>query len=322
MRLLAHLFVPGQHNNHHPHLIRFSGLNVVLYVLLASTFISSTLNPFGGRVLAFATEINSTQIIDLTNKERQASGLTELKNNPQLALAAQEKANYMFEKNFWAHNAPDGTTPWFFIEKNSYQYSAAGENLARDFYTSGAVVSAWMASPGHRANILNGNYAEIGIAVVNGKLDGKETTLVVQMFGQTLNAAVDKPTSQGSSISRAGSTPTEVVKASPTPAVTPIEVTQELVLPTANRPNSGLINSYLPNTSFVQSSLLTLLSSLTTVQKIYLTLLMLLIATFAFDAFLLYRRRLFRFSSHSFTHLLTLMIAITSVVFSGQGYVG
>ena len=108
----------------------------------------------------------------------------------------------MFNKQYWAHTAPDGKEPWDFMSEAGYSYQVAGENLARDFSTTSAMVAAWMASPTHRANIMNGRYTEIGIAVINGTLEGVETTLVVQMFGtprsSTVKASV--PTGPATSI--------------------------------------------------------------------------------------------------------------------------
>ena len=89
----------------------------------------------------------------------------------------------MLEKQYWDHFGPNGETPWQFIRASSYAYVYAGENLAKGFRTSEGVVEAWMASPTHRANIMSGNYKDIGVAVVEGELLGKQTILVVQMFG-------------------------------------------------------------------------------------------------------------------------------------------
>jgi hypothetical protein len=113
-----------------------------------------------------------------------------------LEQAALKKAQDMFAKNYWAHYAPDGsTTPWKFILAAGYVYKYAGENLAKDFDTSTSVMSAWMASAGHRANIVSKNYKDIGMVAVSGTLSGEETTLVVQMLGSTLGATVaSKPT--------------------------------------------------------------------------------------------------------------------------------
>ena len=91
----------------------------------------------------------------------------------------------MLEENYWAHFAPSGKTPWDFILGSGYRFTFAGENLAKNFYGSEDVVAAWMASQTHKENILNSKYKDIGIAVVDGVLDGQSTTLVVQMFGST-----------------------------------------------------------------------------------------------------------------------------------------
>ena len=64
----------------------------------------------------------------------------------------------MIAKNYWAHNAPDGASPWSFFKNVGYRYLYAGENLARDFGDSASVVNAWMNSPTHRDNLLSGRY--------------------------------------------------------------------------------------------------------------------------------------------------------------------
>jgi hypothetical protein len=95
----------------------------------------------------------------------------------------------MFEQH-WDHFGPNGETPWQFIRAEGYNYVYAGENLAKGFQTAEGVHEAWMASPTHAANIMSGNYKDIGVAVVQGVLLGKQTTLVVQMFGNlTTNVA-------------------------------------------------------------------------------------------------------------------------------------
>jgi hypothetical protein len=135
-------------------------------------------------VLGFASNIFVDDIVADTNAYRRQNGLSDLRFDSTLSQAAQKKAEDMFEDDYWAHIAPDGTTPWTFITRAGYDYVYAGENLAKDFQKSGAVVVAWMESPSHRQNILNEKFKDIGVAVVNGELDGYETTLVVQMFGQ------------------------------------------------------------------------------------------------------------------------------------------
>lgn len=150
-------------------------------------------------VLGYASLIPTQAIVELTNTERLKAGLNVLKVNPKLTAAAQAKAADMFLKNYWAHNAPDGTEPWNFILNSGYSYLHAGENLARDFNSAPRVVEAWLKSPSHRANLLSSKYDEIGIAVADGKISGVETTLVVQMFG-TLQSAAPQIETQSTSL--------------------------------------------------------------------------------------------------------------------------
>ena len=110
-----------------------------------------------------------------------------MKEDSVLDKAAQEKGADMMARNYWAHNAPDGTTPWHFFNEVGYSYRYAGENLARDFTQSEDIVDAWIASSSHRENLLSQRYEDIGVAVVEGNLKGINTILVVQMFGTKLN---------------------------------------------------------------------------------------------------------------------------------------
>ena len=96
----------------------------------------------------------------------------------------------MFAKNYWSHYGPDGATPWDFILSSGYQYEYAGENLAKNFLFSQGVIDAWMRSSSHRDNILRKEYAEVGYAVLNGVLNGEETTIVVEMFGKPLTSSI------------------------------------------------------------------------------------------------------------------------------------
>ena len=113
-------------------------------------------------------------------------GLPILMHNSVLDQSAMMKAQDMLANNYFAHNRPsDGTTPWEWFKAAGYNYTFAGENLAMNFSEAEEAMSAWLASPSHKANIMNANYDEIGIAVVVGKIDGRQTTLVVQHFGKS-----------------------------------------------------------------------------------------------------------------------------------------
>jgi hypothetical protein len=100
----------------------------------------------------------------------------------------------MFAKNYWSHDSPGGKTPWDFISASGYVYATAGENLAKDFDTSYGVVNGWMGSTGHRTNILNSSFKDTGIAVVNGVLQGSETTLVVALYAAPKAVSTPAPT--------------------------------------------------------------------------------------------------------------------------------
>ena len=128
--------------------------------------------------------VTSAKLIELVNNERIANGLKPLKINDKLSQAAEGKAQDMLINAYFAHTSPTGTTPWYWLDKNDYNYVAAGENLAKDFTDSEYVHKAWMNSPSHKANIMNENYQEIGIAVVEGEINGKKTLLAVQFFGK------------------------------------------------------------------------------------------------------------------------------------------
>jgi hypothetical protein len=180
---VLHLFTPHHRNNHKPKILHTNSLLVLLGVLI---MVQSTIGMFSSlkpKILGFATNINPEKVIVMTNNQRLQNDLPPLTTSNKLNQAALAKASDMFANNYWSHTSPDGTEPWYFISQVDYEYKHAGENLARDFEDSSEVVYAWMASPSHKKNILDSRFQNIGVAVVDGTIDGKETTLVVQMFG-------------------------------------------------------------------------------------------------------------------------------------------
>lgn len=176
---MKNFFIPTKENNYKPFLLRKLALFVYTLILL---FVN-TFGGFMGIPEAMASSITPANIIQLTNQQRAAAGLNTLNTNAKLAAAALAKANNMFEQQYWDHYGPNGETPWMFISAAGYSYVYAGENLAKGFSTAEGVHEAWMASPTHKENIMSVNYKDIGVAVVQGELLGKQTILVVQMFG-------------------------------------------------------------------------------------------------------------------------------------------
>lgn len=185
-----HLFIPREDNNYRAKALHPDFLTYYLLIALFMTF-AFKYTPLSN-VLGYATDITVEKLYQLTNEQRQKNNLPPLSYNEKLSLAAAKKAQDMFTKNYWAHYAPDGTTPWDFILNSGYQYEYAGENLAKNFLFSNGVVEAWMNSPTHRANILHKDYTEVGFAVVNGSLNGEPTTLVVQMFGKPTSSTISQ----------------------------------------------------------------------------------------------------------------------------------
>lgn len=188
-RLFSYLFIPESRNNHRAAVLHpgFISLFIAIYLLNQSVLKSLTILRPG--ILGYSSEITTEKVLILTNLERQKYNLPPLSYNATLALSAQAKGEDMFAKDYWAHTspAPYNQDPWVFFRQAGYEYSIAGENLAKDFYDTESMLSAWMHSPTHKDNIINTKYQEIGIAVINGVLGGVKTTLVVQHFGAPLS---------------------------------------------------------------------------------------------------------------------------------------
>lgn len=182
--LLHHLFIPKEENNYRAKSLQTDFLTFYLVIALTLAFLFKNLSYATGNVLGIATNITVEKLYSLTNQERTKYNLPPLIYNEKLAQAAEKKAQDMFKNDYWAHYSPDGETPWNFMLGSGYKYEYAGENLAKNFLFSENVVDAWMKSESHRENVLRREYEEIGFAIVNGNLNGEETTLVVQMFGK------------------------------------------------------------------------------------------------------------------------------------------
>jgi hypothetical protein len=128
--------------------------------------------------------------VDETNQNRVENSLPALQLSPLLQAAAQDKANDMATKGYFAHTSPQGLTPWYWFEQVGYSFDYAGENLAVNFSDSQDVTNAWMNSPEHRANILSVNFTQIGIATAQGIYNGQPATYVVEEFGTPAPAPV------------------------------------------------------------------------------------------------------------------------------------
>lgn len=181
--LFKNLFIPNQDNDNRPKILRPKSLAsyalVAIAVKLVVTGFLFTTYPTPAQL----SEIVSANMINLTNQARTEAGLEPLVENEALTRYAQIKGQDMLDHDYFAHNTPDGKRPWEWIERSDYDYVYAGENLAMDFMSAEVVHDAFMKSPSHRRNILNPKYKDIGVAVLKGTIQGRETTLLVKFYG-------------------------------------------------------------------------------------------------------------------------------------------
>lgn len=223
-------FVPHPSNDHHPLALRHG-------VLAFTSALLITIKVLTVGVLALTPEtaelstITTARIVQLTNNERKKKGLVELTVSDKLARAAQDKGEDMLKNQYFAHISPTGVTPWFWMAKYDYIYQVAGENLAIDFNQAEDVVSAWLASPTHRDNMLFPEYTETGIAVVTGPFQGGTSTIVVHEFGrpQSAPAAIAAPapavaasSTPRSSLAPSPKAPGPSIEPSPTASMLPV----------------------------------------------------------------------------------------------------
>ncbi|HJV44348.1 MAG TPA: SafA/ExsA family spore coat assembly protein [Bacillota bacterium] len=108
------------------------------------------------------------QVIQLTNTERAKQGLSPLHANWELSRMARYKSQDMMNKDYFDHNSPTYGSPFDMMKEFGISFSYAGENIAAGQTTPAQVVNGWMNSPGHRANILNPNYTQIGVGFAKG----------------------------------------------------------------------------------------------------------------------------------------------------------
>jgi uncharacterized protein YkwD len=159
-------------------------LEIAVFILLFSSMVVTS---------AKAAPITEANVRSLVNAERTSRGISGLYSEDRLKAAAVNKSTDMIERDYFEHYA-FGLSPWDFIAKENYSYLYAGENLAMDFDTAEGMVAAWMDSPTHRANILNEDYADIGVGVVKGEFTDAsgthETVMVTEIFGREKPAII------------------------------------------------------------------------------------------------------------------------------------
>lgn len=300
-----HLFTPHHSNNHRAKILHPSTLCLVVGFFLTSQFLLNFSALVAPSILGFASNITPERIIELTNQKRAEQGFSPLTVNGQLSEAAQRKAGDMFAFDYWSHTSPSGRDPWAFFKEVGYRYLYAGENLARDFMNSESVVEAWMNSPTHRDNILSENYQEIGLAVVDGTLNGVETTLVIQLFGTPTPAAVAE-------------------KPGATPATVGVPVAVEVRTPELGKASN--VEEKIPLMAPValaqareETTSPPLLSPFAVTKTLAVFLLGVILGAIALDVILVYRRKIVRLSGRNLAHLIFLSMLLLAAILTTQG---
>ncbi len=327
---LKQLVYPHEGNNHHPKAIRHQALAVYLVALLAFNIGYNVLVARSSQVLGFATAISQSELIRLTNQTRLANGVGALRESSQLDQSAKLKAQNMFAEDYWAHYAPSGKSPWYWFDQAGYVYTLAGENLARDFDTSQGVIDGWMNSPSHRENMLAPGYKDIGIAVVNGYMQGHDTTLVVQHFGTPTQTATTPPPATGqttpkSTVQTPPSTQSQTAPATtnPQPTQSPVKETQlsqNLQAPQVEGA-TGVPSTALNQLSQLPYQLLhpKPISSWGVPQTVTIVFLAILMLLFIFDSSVLFHKGIKHAHSHSLLHAGALGVLMLLVMYSASG---
>ena len=283
MSLLSHWLFPHESNNQRARFLHPSSIGLIIGLFTLSQLFLDFSSARFIHILGYASQISPQELVTLTNAQRRAKGLADLRLDPQLNQAALAKAGDMFAKDYWAHVSPAGTQPWYFISQANYTYRYAGENLARDFSDPVSVVKAWMDSPTHRENLLSHRYQDMGLAVVDGTLGGKETTLVVQVFGTKLEAASSVGTTGQNTLVPAVHAQTAVSPSvlSSQPKISPFSVTK----------------------------------------AISISLLTLCIGVIVIDILVVNRRQISRWTSRSTAHFIFLFVILLGVIIVTRGQI-
>lgn len=304
-----HLYFPHEGNNFKAKILHPSGF-FFLKVFLILVQVGITFFHFPrAKILGYAANISPQEVIQITNQKRIEGGLNPLEEDSVLSQAALAKGTDMINKDYWAHIAPDGTQPWSFFINHGYRYRFAGENLARDFSNASSAVEAWMASPSHRENMLSAKYREIGIGVVEGELNGVDTTIIVQFFGTKYTDTI--PVQPVAEVPAATVVPTPAPESTIAPTTTPIPT--QIASPEAS-PGLQIVNVEKGQEPEV------LVSPFNTTKGVSIAVVSLLLLVLIIDAFVTSRRRIRRIGGRTFAHIafLGMLLAIVLILRAGQ----
>lgn len=312
---LLSYFWPHPKNNHRPKILHPQTLfamsllmgfwQIMVLFLIPHTHV---------KILGYASNIPVEDVIRISNEKRVASGLAPLSYNSELSAAAEQKAEHMLANDYWAHASPDGTEPWLFFKNVGYKYRYAGENLARDFSNASSAVDAWMASPTHKDNLLSEKYQDIGIAVVEGDLDGVDTTLIVQLFGTKMSVAP-----QIAPVAEAKETLQSVAEEPMVKTEMSDETIKEEIVPVETPLEEFAGTQITEAREAGASSTQILISPFTTTKNISLITITLLLLVLAIDAIVISKSRIARISGRNLAHILFIGMIMTIIIILKAG---
>ena len=192
----------------------------------------------GHLVLAAGLQGKEMELIQLTNQLRQNQGVSMLAVNPELTASALLKAQDMAKNSYFGHANLAGNRMAYWIKLSGYNYLRAGENLAKGFTNTSDLMTAWVNSPTHYANLINDNYQEIGVGMAQGYLNGKFTIFVVQHLGQPMPRVDLTPTTLVASINNIPNVLGDNLTADFVPSIPELQ----FVLPATSTSESAIVN--------------------------------------------------------------------------------
>lgn len=223
-----------------------------LFLFLSSIVFQAT-NP--GRSIAFGT----SEVAQLSNQYRANASLPSLILRESLSNSAQAKADDMAAKGYFAHNAPDGTTPWSFFANVGYSYTTAGENLALTNQSATSVVDGWYNSPGHRANMLSSEFTEVGYGIAFVPSFTYNGTVYADVY--LVAAHYAKPVETNLSSTQFTIKPSTPASTQSTPPPTSAPAAVQPITPTASAPAVAAPVTVAPKTESSQDGINTVVDT-------------------------------------------------------------
>lgn len=187
MNKITNFLIASKANDYHPGVLSFRAFIAYGLILLFLRLLLGTL-PAG------SAAVESGTLMSLINSERSQRNLSTLQTNQSLLTAAGQKSQDMIDRDYFAHQDPDGNYVWGKITGAGYtSYKILGENLAVDFATSEGMIKAWLDSPTHRDNLLHTEFLDQGLQALYGDYNGRYTNLTTSLFGAKASQASPPP---------------------------------------------------------------------------------------------------------------------------------